>query len=72
MSQINQQQYQTATQGQTVFNLSFTYIPATSTLRVYVNGSKQILTLNYLETSPTQVTFISGLDVGDIVEFISP
>jgi hypothetical protein len=72
MSQINQQQYQTATQGQTVFNLSFTYVPASNTLRVYANGSKQVLALNYLETNPTRVTFISGLNVGDIVEFISP
>lgn len=72
MSQINNQQTITATEGQTVFNLSFSYIPATATLRVFVNGNKQVLALNYLETSITQVTFLAGLNVGDVVEFVSP
>jgi hypothetical protein len=35
-----------------------------------VNGSKQIVTLNYTETSSTVVTFVDGLNVGDIVEFV--
>lgn len=72
MSQINNQQTITATEGQTVFNLSFAYVPATGTLRVFVNGNKQVLALNYLETSTTQVTFLTGLNVGDVVEFVSP
>lgn len=65
-----QNETQTATQGQTVFTLtSIQYQPATSNLAVYVNGSKQILTLNYIETSSTVVTFIDGLNVGDVVQF---
>lgn len=60
----------TATQGQTVFTLTtITYQPATSNLAVYVNGSKQVLTLNYIETSSTVVTFVDGLNVGDVVQF---
>lgn len=59
----------TATAGQTVFNLNFTYAPNTNSLFVFVNGSKQIVTLNYTESS-TSVTFLTGLNVGDVVQFI--
>lgn len=60
----------TATQGQTTFTLtSVSYQPATNSLAVFVNGSKQILTTNYIETSSTVVTFVDGLNVGDIVQF---
>ena len=60
----------TATAGQTVFNLSFTYSAGTNSLFVLVNGCKQIVTLNYTETSSTSVTFLTGLNVGDVVQFI--
>jgi hypothetical protein len=60
----------TATQAQTIFNLTtISYTPASNSLIVYVNGSKQILTTNYTETSSTRVTFIDGLNVGDLVQF---
>lgn len=59
----------TATAGQTVFNLNFTYAPNTNSLFVFVNGSKQIVTLNYTESS-TSVTFLTGLNAGDVVQFI--
>jgi hypothetical protein len=51
----------TATAGQTVFNAIGVF--------VFVNGSKQIATLNYTE-SGTTTTFLTGLNVGDVVEFI--
>jgi hypothetical protein len=51
----------TATAGQTVFNAVGAF--------VFVNGSKQIYTLNYTETGTT-TTFLTGLNVGDVVEFI--
>ncbi len=51
----------TATAGQTVFNAVGVF--------VFVNGSKQIYTLNYTETGTT-TTFLTGLNVGDVVEFI--
>ena len=47
----------TATAGQTVFNAVGVF--------VFVNGSKQIATLNYTE-SGTTTTFLTGLNVGDV------
>lgn len=65
------QEYQTASANQTIFNIgSFTYLVGYNALSVYVNGSKQINGLNYTETSSSIVTFLSGLNFGDIVEFI--
>jgi hypothetical protein len=62
----------TATQGQTVFTLTnFDYAPGTNNLAVFVNGSKQVSGTNYSETNVNTVTFTSGLNVGDIVEFLS-
>jgi hypothetical protein len=62
--------YQTATQGQTVFTVGFPYTVGNNSLNVLVNGCKQINTLNYNETNITTVTFVSGLNVDDIVEFV--
>jgi hypothetical protein len=59
----------TATAGQTVFNLSFSFGVGTNSLFVFVNGSKQIVTLNYTE-STNSVTFLTGLNAGDVVQFI--
>ena len=67
--EIGLQQYQIATAGQTVFTL-FTYTIGSNHLHVFVNGSKQIKSLNYTESSTSSVTFGSGLNVGDIVEFV--
>ena len=60
--------YQIAIQGQTVFTVP-TYYVGTNSLKVYVNGSKQVVSLNYAETNSTTVTFASGLNNGDVVEF---
>ena len=60
------QGYATATQGQTVVTVPFAYVVGTNNLKVYVNGNKQVISLNYTETSTTSV---SGLNVGDVVEF---
>jgi hypothetical protein len=59
-----------ATQGQTAFTVGFTYVVGNNSLSVLVNGSKQVATLNYTETSSTIVTFLTGLNAGDIVEFV--
>ena len=64
-----QEETATATQGQTVFTTTLTYIPSTNNLAVYVNGSKQIVNSNYIETDSNTVTFVSGLNVGDVVQF---
>jgi len=59
----------TATAGQTVFNLSITYIPATNNMSVFVNGSNQVVDVNYTETDENTITFLTGLNVGDVVKF---
>ena len=64
------QDVQVATAGQTVFTVGFTYTVGNNSLSVLVNGAKQIVTLNYTETSNIIVTFLAGLNVGDVVEFI--
>lgn len=65
-----EEETQTATQGQTVFTLTtIQYQPATNNLLVFVNGSKQVLGDNFTETSATVVTFVDGLNVGDVVDF---
>ena len=64
----NGQGYISATQSQTIVNVPFSYVMGVNNLKVYVNGSKQVITLNYTETSTTSITFVSGLNVGDIVE----
>ena len=47
----------------------FTYLLGSNSLYVFVNGSKQVNTLNYNETNTSTVTFVNGLNVGDVVEF---
>jgi hypothetical protein len=65
-----EEETQTATQSQTIFTLTtLQYQPATNNLLVFVNGSKQVLGTNFTETSSTVVTFVDGLNVGDIVNF---
>lgn len=65
----SQEETATATAGQTVFNTTLTYIPATNNLAVFVNGSNQIVNVNYTETDDNTVTFLTGLNVGDVVKF---
>ena len=66
----NSQNDLVATAGQTAFTVGFTYTVGNNSLSVLVNGSKQIVTLNYTETSSSVVTFVDGLNVGDVVEFV--
>ena len=63
------QSYVIATQGQTVFT-GLSYNPGNNSMKVFVNGSKQIVNLNYTETNSSTITFFSGLNVGDAVEFL--
>jgi hypothetical protein len=65
-----EEETQTATNGQTIFTLTtLNYQPATNNLLVFVNGSKQVVVTNYVETSATVVTFVDGLNAGDVVNF---
>ena len=65
-----QEGYVTATQGQTVFTVPFNYLVGSNSLYVFVNGSKEIVNQNYVETNTNTITFIDGLNVGDVVEFV--
>jgi hypothetical protein len=62
------QQVITAIAGQTVFNLSRTYVPGTNNLFVYRNGLRLIVGQDYNETGYSQVTLTAGADNGD--EFV--
>jgi len=67
---ISQEEVQTATQGQIVFTLTtITYTPGINSLVVFVNGSKQLVGTNYTETAANTVTFVTGLNAGDVVDF---
>jgi hypothetical protein len=68
----NTQEIQTATAGQTVFTLPFSYQPATNSLSVFVDGVNQYgpsASYAYVETDANTVTFNSGLHVGAEVKF---
>jgi hypothetical protein len=68
-----EQEIQTATAGQTVFNLTtMQYQPGTNSLTVYVDGVNQYgpgAQYAYFETDTDTVTFVSGLHVGASVKF---
>jgi hypothetical protein len=65
-----QEEVQTATAGQTVFNLStINYTPGTNSLSVYIDGVNQYVGDSYLETDSDTVTFTAGLHVGAEVKF---
>jgi hypothetical protein len=69
----NQQEIQTATAGQTVFNLvDVEYQPGTNSLTVFVDGVNQYgpgAQYAYVETDSNTVTFVSGLHVGASIKF---
>jgi hypothetical protein len=62
---------QTATSGQTVFNLTtMVYNPGINSLSVYVDGVYQNPS-TYTENNSTRITFSAGLHVGAIVDFVA-
>lgn len=69
----SQQEIQTATAGQTVFNLTtMQYQPNTNNLSVFVDGVNQYgpgAQYAFVETDQDTVTFVSGLHVGASVKF---
>lgn len=67
-----QDEVQTATAGQTVFNLTtIVYAPNTNSLSVFVDGVNQYEgnIYSFVETNSTTVTFTSGLQAGSLVKF---
>lgn len=61
--------YVISSQGQSEFLVPFNYVMGENGLKVYVNGSKQINTLNYYETTTNTISFVTPLNKGDVVEF---
>ena len=61
-----------ATDGQTVFTTSFTYIPWNGNLLVFINWVLQTLTSDYTETNSTTVTLTSPLALNDVVDIVYP
>ena len=62
---------QTATAGQTLFTLTTAaYTPGSNSLVVYMNGLKLRKGTDYIETSTTSVTLVSGASIGDELDFI--
>lgn len=61
-----------ATAGQTVFTLPIVYTVNTNAVSVFVNGLKveQGVSLDFVETNSTTITFNSGLASGDLVVFV--
>lgn len=72
LSYTSQQYLATATSGQTVFNLPFSYTPGTNSISVYVDGVNQYgpgAQYAYVETDADTVTFNVGLHLGAEVKF---
>lgn len=60
----------TASNGQTLFNLSFSYGTGDNSLFVYVNGLLQRVSDDYTETDATKVTFVNAMAGGEKVTFV--
>lgn len=64
------EEVQTATAGQTVFNLTqITYAAGANNLQVFVDGVNQYEGSSYTETDNNTVTFSQGLHEGALVKF---
>lgn len=61
----------TATSGQTVFSLTTAYTPGNQSLAVYHNGSRLVLSQDYLETSSTSIALLIGANTGDVLQFVT-
>jgi hypothetical protein len=69
---VSQKQVFVADDGDDVFTFTtLSYTPGINNLMVFVNGSKQLLSTNYSETSSTSITFTSPLNEGDVVECLT-
>lgn len=60
----------TATGGETLVSLPFTYTLGGKTLLVYVNGLLQYPSDHYTETSVSSITFITALEAGDKIRIV--
>jgi hypothetical protein len=69
-SSVFDQQTLTATAGQTLFTLGYSYVTGTNAMAVYKNGSRLITGTDFTETSSTSVTLTMAAIAGDEYTFI--
>lgn len=67
---VNRQKF-TATAAQTDFTTSFSFTPGVNAVSVFLNGSKLVITDDYLELTDTTIRLNAGAAVNDTVEVIS-
>ena len=60
----------TATAGQTVFNLTKSYLVNQGRVDVYVSGVKQRSGIDFMETNPTRITMTQGQVAGTVIEVV--
>lgn len=71
LSQRYNTQHFTATEGQTVFNLTFSYTPGANAISVYRNGARMRSTVDFNESSATSITLTTGAVVDDEISIIA-
>ncbi|MCA3171187.1 MAG: hypothetical protein ING20_10610, partial [Burkholderiales bacterium] len=69
-SSVFDQQTLTATAGQTLFTLGYSYVTGTNAMAVYKNGARLITGTDFTETSSTSVTLTMAAISGDEYTFI--
>ena len=60
----------TATAGQTIFTVPFTFVKGALDLEVYINGVFQVLSTSYTENANNTITFSEAVPVTAVVEFV--
>lgn len=55
--------------GETLVAVGFSYVVGSNDLEVFLNGIRQEVSIDYTETSATQITFTGALTAGDRVIF---
>jgi hypothetical protein len=60
----------TATSGQTVFTVPFTFVAGSLDLSIYINGVYQVLGSSYVENNDNTVTFSAAVPVTAVVTFV--
>ena len=55
--------------GATVITVPAAYVPGSYDLSVYLNGVKQVIGVDYTETSTTSITLTNAATGGDVIEF---
>lgn len=59
------------TEGQTLFTITaWSYTPGTNSLLVFINGDKQTVNRDFLESSSTTFTLLEGVKAGDFVDVL--